>query len=73
MRTIFDGPRGDFLSCRKLLPAMFLQKKSIMQALAVNMLMGISIVRIVCECFFHDRKTGLMLDFYIAIRFYRKS
>ena len=30
---------------------MFLQKKSIMQTLAANMLMWISIVKIVCECF----------------------
>ena len=47
MRTIFVCLRGDFLSHPNLLTAMFLQKKSIMQALAANMLMGIFIVKIV--------------------------
>ena len=43
--------KADFLSSQKLLVAMLLQKKSIMQVLAVNMLMRICIVKIVCECF----------------------
>ena len=51
MRTIFAGLMEDFLSNQKLLPAMFLQKKSIMQALTANVLMGISIVKIVRQCF----------------------
>ena len=41
MRTMFDGPREDFLSYQKLLKAMFLQKKSIIQALAANILMDL--------------------------------
>ena len=41
MRTIFGGLRVDLLSYQNLLTAMFLQKKSIMQALAANMLMEV--------------------------------
>ena len=45
MRTIFGGPRADFLSYQNLLTAMFLQNKSIIQALAANTLMGSIIVK----------------------------
>ena len=49
MMIIFAGSRADFLSYQKLLTAMFLQKKSMMQASQyVN---GIYIVKIVCDCF----------------------
>ena len=51
MRTIFGGLKGNFLSNQKLLQALFLQKKSIMQTFAANMLIRISIMKIVCECF----------------------
>ena len=43
--------RAGFLSSHKLLAAMFTQKTSIMQILAAKIFMGISIVKIVCECF----------------------
>ena len=43
--------KANFLSSQKLLAAILLQKKSIMQVLAANILMRISIVKIVCECF----------------------
>ena len=43
--------RADLLSSQKLLAAKRLQKQSIMQVLATNILMTLSIVRIVCECF----------------------
>ena len=39
--------RTDSLSSQKLLAAIFLQKKSIMQVLAANILMRISIVKII--------------------------
>ena len=51
MRTYFGGLRGDFLSYERLLPDMFVQKKSILQTLAANMLIWISIVTIVCQYF----------------------
>ena len=38
--TIFGGLRADFLSYQTLLTVLFLQKKSIMQALAANMSRG---------------------------------
>ena len=41
----------DFLSLQKLFAAVLLQKKLIMQVLAANILMRISIVKIVWECF----------------------
>ena len=50
MRTIFGGLRAEFLSYQKLPTAMFLQKISIMQALAAGMLMDFY-CEIVCECF----------------------
>ena len=43
--------RVDLLSSQKLLAAILLQKKSIMQVVAAIILMRISIVKIVCECF----------------------
>ena len=43
--------KADFPSSQKLLAAILLQKKSIMQVLAANILMRISIVKIVSECF----------------------
>ena len=43
--------RADFQSLQKLLAVILLQKNSIMQELAANILMRISIVKIVCECF----------------------
>ena len=64
MRTIFGGLRGRFLVIPETTPSHVLEKKSVMQALAPNILMGISIVKIVCECFCHDRKTGHMLEFF---------
>ena len=42
--------RADFLSSKKLLATILLQKKSIMQVPAANILMRISIVKTVCEC-----------------------
>ena len=45
------GFRADILSSQKLLAAILLQKKSVMQVLAANILMRISIVTIFCECF----------------------
>ena len=48
---IFMGLRADFLSPQKLLAPILLQKKSIMQVLAAKVLMSISIVNTVCECF----------------------
>ena len=51
--------RADFLLSQKLLAAILLQKKSIMKVLAANSLMILSIVRIVCDCFCHDRKASL--------------
>ena len=48
---ILDVLRRIFLSLEKLLSAMFLQKKSIMQVLAANILVRIPIVKIVCEWF----------------------
>ena len=42
---------ADFLSSQKLLAALLLQKKLIIKKLAANILMRISIVKIVCECF----------------------
>ena len=50
--------RADFLSSQKLLYAMFLQKKSIIQELAANILIRISVVKIVCECFLPWQETG---------------
>ena len=41
----------DFLSSQELLAAVLLQKKLTMQELPANILMIISIVEIVCECF----------------------
>ena len=43
--------KADFLSSQKLVAAILWQKKSIMQVLVANILMRISIVKIVCECF----------------------
>ena len=63
MRTIFWWSMGDFLLYQKPIPAMLLLKKSIMQAFAANTLIGIFIEKIICKCFCHDRKAGLMLDF----------
>ena len=48
---LFLFVKADFLSSQKLLAAILLQKKSIMQVLVANILMRISIVKIVCECF----------------------
>ena len=45
MRTFFGVLRADFLSYQKLLRAIFLQKKLMIQALAASMLM-VSIVKI---------------------------
>ena len=42
----FKSLRVDFLSSQKLLVARLLQKKSIMQVLAANILMRISIVKL---------------------------
>ena len=42
---------ADLLSSQKLLAAILLPKKSVMQVLAANILMRISIVKIVCKCF----------------------
>ena len=39
MKTCFGGLREDFLSYQKLLLAMFLQKNSVIQPFAANMLM----------------------------------
>ena len=44
------GLKVNFLSSQKLLAAIILQKKSIMQELAANISMRISVVKIVCEC-----------------------
>ena len=45
------GLRANFLSSQKLLAAILLQKRSIMQMLGANILVIISIVNIVSECF----------------------
>ena len=49
--SCFDNLRADFLSSLELLVAILSQKKSIIQELTVNILMRISIGKIVCECF----------------------
>ena len=58
---ILPSLRVDFLSSQKLLAVILLQKKkSTMQVLAANISIRISIVKIVCKCFFsRDRKAGL--------------
>ena len=45
-----NGLKADFLSSYKLLAIIPVQKKSIMQVLAANTVMTISIVKIVCDC-----------------------
>ena len=47
--------------------AILLQRKSVVQVLAVNVLMRISIVKIVCECFCHDRKAGLRVFTWMKV------
>ena len=54
------------MSSQKLLAALFSRKKSIMEVLAANISMGISIVKIVCECFLPLEKTGLILNESLA-------
>ena len=51
IRFTAEWLRADFLSSQKLLAAILLQKTSIMQELAVNILMRISVVKIVSERF----------------------
>ena len=52
--------KADFVSSQKLLAAILLQKKSVMQVLAANILMRSFIVKIVCKCFLPpDGKAGL--------------
>ena len=55
---------ADFLSSQKLLAAMFLQKKSMMQLLPANIAREISIVIIVCECFPPRQENRLVQDNY---------
>ena len=64
--------RADFLSSQKLLTAMLLQKKSIMQVLAANILMRISIVKIVCECFLPWQESRLKTPTLISIKIKHK-
>ena len=52
--------KADFVSSQKLLAAILLQKESVVQVLAANIFMRISIVKIVCKCFLPpDGKAGL--------------
>ena len=57
------GIRADFLSSQILFPAILLQNKSIMQMLAANILMRISIVKIVYS---HDKKACLNVQIFKA-------
>ena len=56
------------LSSQKLLAAMFLQKKSIMQVLATNILMRVSIVRIVCQCFLPSQENRTVFEIFIKLK-----
>ena len=49
MKLMTSALRPDFLSSQKLLADILLQKKSTMQELAANILMRISVLKIVCE------------------------
>ena len=64
LRTV----RADFLSWQKLVAAILLEKKSIVRVLASNILMRISIVKIVGECFLPFQKSRLNYSNYEGYR-----
>ena len=60
--------RADFLSSQKLLVSILLQQKSIMQVLAANISMRISIAKIACECFLPRQESQLQASINSWIR-----
>ena len=56
-----EDPWADFLSWQKLLAALLLEKKEVMQELVANILLIISIVKLSWSVFCYNRKARLRI------------